>query len=203
MTIAQVSYHVTVSVHAAAATNCVASVILPGVFVLSFYRVASASHYYTTHVRIKPPPQLSARTYNIGAFDVRNSELSVTHAQFAHKSLTAVQRAHRPTIASQPQHPNWNSIDELYKCRRDRTRRRDKSEVSTSTTSRQQWTGDLGPERRVQLVIHRDIRAIFKIGIEKNATVKVRRCASGKRNRPRGRVINHRGSLIDKACSFG
>jgi len=34
MTIAQISYHVTVSVHAAPATNCVASVILPGVFVL-------------------------------------------------------------------------------------------------------------------------------------------------------------------------
>ena len=49
MTIAQVSYHVTASVHAAPATNCVASVILPGVLELSFYRVCSASHYYTTH----------------------------------------------------------------------------------------------------------------------------------------------------------
>ena len=45
MTIAQVSYNVTASVHAAPATNCVASVILPGVFVLSLYRVGSASHF--------------------------------------------------------------------------------------------------------------------------------------------------------------
>jgi len=45
MTIAQVSYHVTVSVHAAPATNCVASVILPGLLELSFYRVCSFSHF--------------------------------------------------------------------------------------------------------------------------------------------------------------
>jgi len=44
---------VTASVHAAPATNCVASVILPGVLELSFYRVCSASHYYTTNVALQ------------------------------------------------------------------------------------------------------------------------------------------------------
>ena len=55
MTIAQVSYHVTVSVQPRDKlccfchfTGCVGTVILPGGFGLSFYRVASASHYYTT-----------------------------------------------------------------------------------------------------------------------------------------------------------
>ena len=56
MTIAQVSYNVTASVQPRHKlcwfchfTGCVRSLILPGVLELSFYRVCSASHYYTTH----------------------------------------------------------------------------------------------------------------------------------------------------------